>query len=52
MIDYVLRSIPILIALIVYFVRLEVKLATIQRDMCWIKKRMEQCQQPSVEPTT
>ncbi|GAG88991.1 unnamed protein product, partial [marine sediment metagenome] len=26
---------------IFYFVRLEVKLAVIKKDLCWIKKRLE-----------
>ncbi|MBA7493990.1 hypothetical protein ES702_04556 [subsurface metagenome] len=41
MIDYLIKALPILAALIVYFVRLEVKLAVITRDLCWIKKRLQ-----------
>jgi len=44
MFDYILKTIPFLAALIIYFVRLEVKLACIKRDLCWIKKRLEQIQ--------
>ena len=41
MLDYILKALPILAALIIYFVRLEVKLAVITRDLCWIKKRLQ-----------
>jgi len=44
MIDYLLKALPILAALILYFVRLEVTLAVIKKDLCWIKKRLEQIQ--------
>lgn len=51
MIDYLLRSLPIVVALVIYFVRLEVKIATIQRDICWIKKAITPCQPRSANPT-
>lgn len=51
MIDYILHAIPLAVALAIYFVRVEVRLATIQRDMCWIKKRLIQCPQRSEDPT-
>jgi len=38
--DYIIKSLPVLAALIFYFVRLEVKLAVIKKDLCWIKKRL------------
>lgn len=44
MLQYLLNVLPVLVALIAYFVRLEVKLAVIKRDLCWIKKRLEQIQ--------
>lgn len=44
MFDYIIKSLPVLAALIIYFVRLEVKLAVIKKDLCWIKKRLEQIQ--------
>lgn len=41
MIDYLLQSLPFVLVLVVYFVRLEVRLAKMSRDICWIKKVME-----------
>jgi len=38
MIDYLFKTAPFVIAFIVYFIRLEVKLASISNDLCWIKK--------------
>lgn len=34
-------AIPIVLALLAYFVRVEVILAKINRDLCWIKKILE-----------
>jgi len=45
MIDYFFQALPVLAALLIYFVRLEIKLATIQRDICWIKKALDKCPQ-------
>lgn len=44
MIDYLTIIGPVIIALIVYFVRLETRIAEILKDLCWIKKEMEKCQ--------
>lgn len=38
MVQYFIDSIPILLALFVYFVSLERRVAKIQADICWIKK--------------
>lgn len=43
MIDYILQSLPFVLALIIYFVRLEVCLAKILKDICWIKKELGFC---------
>lgn len=51
MIDYLIQILPFLAALVIYFVRLEVKLATLQRDVCWIKKAITPCP-PLSEDTT
>lgn len=51
MVDSILHAIPLVIALAIYFVRVEVRLATIQRDICWIKTRLIQCPQRSEELT-
>lgn len=40
MADYLIAVIPIIIALAVYFVRLESRLAKILTDLCWIKKEL------------
>lgn len=34
---------PLLIALVIYFVRLEKKLMKISTDLCWIKKELKPC---------
>jgi len=41
MIEDIIRLWPILAALFVYFVRLEVQLAKIKTDICWIKQKLE-----------
>lgn len=41
MIEDVIRLWPIMCALVVYFVRLEVSLAKMKTDICWIKKHLE-----------
>ncbi len=43
MIDYLLQSLPFVLALIIYFARLEIRLAKISTDICWIKKELEIC---------
>jgi len=50
MIDYILQILPVLAALFVYFVRLEVKLAAMQRDICWIKKGITPCPPHLADP--
>jgi len=52
MVDYFVNALPVLIALLIYFVRLEVKLAEIRTDLVWIKKFIRSCQQPSDQNTT
>jgi len=37
MLDYLFKASPIIIALVIYFIRLERKLATIITDIAWIK---------------
>ena len=36
--NYFIQSIPILIALLVWAVRIEIKISQIQTDLTWIKK--------------
>ena len=51
MLDYFVNALPVLAALLIYFVRLEVKLAEIRTDLTWIKKFIASCQQPSDQIT-
>ena len=51
MINYLLNSLPLVAALIVWAVRLEVKIARIQTDITWLKKELPQCQPTLEDPT-
>ncbi|MBA7495900.1 hypothetical protein ES702_06496 [subsurface metagenome] len=48
---YLIQLIPVLALLIVYFVRLEIRLAKMSRDICWIKKMIAVCQ-PHLDQST
>lgn len=41
MFDYLIQSVPVLAFLFGYCVRIEVKLAEMNKDLCWIKKAIE-----------
>jgi len=43
MLEYILHSLPLVAALVVWAVRLEIKIAKIQTDICWIKKELPAC---------
>lgn len=43
MIDYVLHSLPLVFALIIWAIRLEIKIASIQTDIAWLKKELPTC---------
>lgn len=43
MIEYLTAIGPILIALIIYFVRLETRITKILTDLCWMKKEIKKC---------
>jgi len=45
MVDYLMVIVPVVLALIVYFVRLEKRLTKISTDLCWIKKELLKCPQ-------
>jgi len=45
MIDQIIQLWPILLALVVYFVRLETRMAKICTDLAWLKKYIHACQQ-------
>lgn len=49
--NYILQIIPVMAALIIYFVRLEIKLAVMARDIVWIKKNIESCR-PTLEKSS
>lgn len=51
MIQYFLNTLPIIVALVLYFVRLEVKLAVMSRDIQWIKTTLDPCRPQSHNPT-
>jgi len=51
MVEYIAILTPILIGLIVYFARLEGRIAKIMTDVCWIKKEMGFCP-PSSEKSS
>lgn len=44
MVEGLMIIVPILISLIVYFVRLETRITKILTDLCWIKKELLKCQ--------
>ena len=45
MVEYIATLIPVLLGLIIYFARLEGRLAKIMTDLCWIKKEFAKCPQ-------
>lgn len=51
MLDYILHSLPLVAALILWAVHLEVKIAKIQTDIAWLKKEIPACRQTSDDPT-
>lgn len=46
MIEYISVLTPIVLVLIIYFVRLERRLAKITTDICWIKKSITHAPHP------
>lgn len=42
---------PVVIVLVIYFVRLEVRITKISRDVCWIKSELRLCRPPSDNPS-
>jgi len=51
MLDYIFHSLPLVGALIIWAIRLEVKIAKIQTDITWLKKEIPQCRPTSENPT-
>lgn len=48
---YILNSIPLVIALVIWAVRLEKKITRIETDIAWLKKELPACRQ-SLEDLT
>lgn len=48
---YLYRSLPLIVALIVWAIRLEVRMATITNDLKWIKRELNQSLPNSENPT-
>jgi len=51
MLEYFVNSIPLVIALVIWAIRLEVRIAKIQTDISWLKKELPACRQTSEDPT-
>ena len=49
--QYILNSIPLIFALVIWAVHLEKKITRIETDITWLKKELPVCQQTSVDPT-
>ena len=43
MVEYLATLIPVLLGLIIYFARLESRIAEIMTNICWIKKELAKC---------
>ncbi|MBA7710442.1 hypothetical protein ES703_119384 [subsurface metagenome] len=50
-IQYLLNSIPLVIALLIWAVTLEKKITRIETDISWIKKELPTCRPTSEDPT-
>lgn len=44
--EYIIAAFPVLIAIIIYFVRIEVRLTQISADIGWIKKVIDSRRTP------
>ena len=50
-INYLLHSIPLIIALLIWAVRLEKKITKVETDITWIREMIPKCQPTSAKPT-
>lgn len=48
--NYLISSIPLVFALVIWAVRLEKKITRIETDISWIKKELPTCRRPSAVP--
>ena len=49
--QYLLNSIPLVIALVIWAVSLEKKITRIETDIAWLKKELPTCRPTSEGPT-
>lgn len=49
--EYFLHSLPLVIALVIWAVRLEKKITGIETDITWLKKELPTCRPSSENPT-
>jgi len=49
--QYILNSIPLIVALVIWAVHLEKKITRIETDISWLKKELPTCRPTSEDPT-
>lgn len=49
--EYIYNSLPLVVALIIWAVRLEKKITGIETDIAWLKKELPTCRPTSEDPT-
>lgn len=49
--QHILNNIPLILALIIWGVRLEKSITRIETDIAWLKKELPTCQPNSADPT-
>lgn len=47
----IINNLPLIVALVIWAVRLEKKITKIETDIAWIKKEFPTCRQTSADPT-
>lgn len=51
LLEYLAHSIPLIIALVIWAVRIEIRLARIQTNILWLMKELPGCLPPSDQDT-
>lgn len=49
--QYIINSIPLVVALVIWAVHLEKKITRIETDISWLKKELPGCRPTSENPT-
>jgi len=49
--QYIINSIPLVVALVIWAVHLEKKITRIETDISWLKKELPACRPTSENPT-